>query len=127
MNKIINNLNSFLDLEKGWGYEDAVKPNPDLIKKVILFVKHLEKNNYLEPEVNLFPSGYISLSWKNKKNCFFAEIDFYEDDVNGCYIHLKNKDEEKIYLSEDFKININELDSKNLNILFSFIKKDNYV
>ena len=44
LNKIINNLNSFLNLEKCWDYENAVKPNPDLIKKVILFVKHLEKN-----------------------------------------------------------------------------------
>lgn len=79
-----------------------------------------KKNNYHEPKVELFPSGYIGLYWKNKDiDFFFAEIDFYEDNINGCYI----KEKEKIHLSEDFEIDINNLDSKPLNTLFTFIKK----
>lgn len=123
LDKALTTLNSLFDLEESWDGEDAVKPNHDLIKKVISFVLHLEKNNYIEPKVELFFDGYIGLYWENKEIDFFAEIDFYEDNINGCYI----KEKEKIHLSEDFEIDINNLDSKNLNILFSFIKKDDYV
>jgi hypothetical protein len=76
MNKIINTLKSYLELEDNWDSYGGIAPTKEVVEISIDFIKKINNKNNVLPTPMVSGSGEVGLYWDNSLSDIYIEVGF---------------------------------------------------